>query len=199
LDTARGGLHLDAAWTKNRKSGFQRLPEWLVKRLATFAESGEAERQYERCYARKGTELATPKNPLLYVPSNTSRAFDKDLENAKLPKHAPGGKPDFYACRLAYINLVIESGVTVKEAQDLARHSTPDLTMNIYGRSREEHLSAAVERAALAVLPEEKCVTYVSRQAVGAEQESATFVETEGCAPMKMVEAAGFEPESKSF
>jgi len=34
------------------------------------------------------------------------------------------------------VNLVFEFGqVSPKEAQDLARHSTPDLTFNVYGRS----------------------------------------------------------------
>jgi len=42
--------------------------------------------------------------------------------------------------------LVIETGVTVKEAQELARHSTPELTMNTYGRVREARLEEAVER-----------------------------------------------------
>ena len=33
----------------------------------------------------------------------------------------PGGKLDFRACRAACINFVVESGVSVKEAQILAR------------------------------------------------------------------------------
>ena len=68
------------------------------------------------------------------MPSHTARALDKDLKAAGIAKQSPGGKIDFHACRVAYINLVIESGVTVKEAQELARHATPELTMNIYGR-----------------------------------------------------------------
>ena len=44
---------------------------------------------------------------------------------AGIPKDAIGGKLDFHAVRLAYINLIIEAGATVKEAQTLARHATP--------------------------------------------------------------------------
>ena len=54
------------------------------------------------------------------------------------------GKIDFHACRTACVNLVLESGATVTEAQELARHSTPDLTMNVYGRTREDRLTQAV-------------------------------------------------------
>ena len=35
----------------------------------------------------------------------------------------------------------MSSGVSPKEAQTLARHSTPDLTFNVYGRAREDRLS----------------------------------------------------------
>ena len=43
LDEDRGGVHLDAAWTKNRKPGFQPLPRSLVEQLQAFAGTGEAE------------------------------------------------------------------------------------------------------------------------------------------------------------
>ena len=51
-------------------------------------------------------------------------------------------------------NFIIESGVTVKEAQTLARHSTPDLTMNVYGRVKEERLSQTVEDVAQSLFSE---------------------------------------------
>ena len=41
---------------------------------------------------------------------------------------------DFHACRVAYINLVLESGVSLKEAHPLSRHATPELITNVYGR-----------------------------------------------------------------
>jgi len=196
LDIKRGGLRLDAAWTKNRKYGFQRLPKWLIERLVVFVESGEAKRLYKQFCSRKGAKLDESSNPLLYVPSNTSRAFDEDLDKAEIPKYAPGGKLDFHACRTAYINLVIESGVTVKEAQELARHSTPELTMNIYGRAREERLIAAVERVGEALKPTEG-VPGEYRQAVGAETENATLIETEGCASQKWWRRRDSNPRPK--
>ena len=44
LDRERGGLRLDAEWTKNRQPGFQPLPKALVERLRAFAEAGEPDR-----------------------------------------------------------------------------------------------------------------------------------------------------------
>ena len=111
---------------------------------------------------------------LLYVPSHTARELDKDLKAAGIPKSAPGGTVDFNASRVAYINFVIERGVSVKEAQTLARHATPELTMNVYGRTREERLSQAVDKVAQVLTPNEECATYVQQKAVGENEQSVT-------------------------
>ena len=174
LDVDRCGLHLDANWTKNRKAGFQPVPKDLVDRLHTFAQSDEVKSLYSRFYARRDAKLNAPANPLLYVPSHTARDLDIDLKAAGIPKNAPGGKLDFHACRLAYINFIIETGASVKEAQSLARHSTPELTMNVYGRVREDRLSQTVEDMAQSLVSEPERAIYVQKLAVGAEQESAT-------------------------
>lgn len=145
LDLKKGGLHLDAAWTKNRKPGFQPVPEDLLERLEAFARSGKPKEIYEERYRRRGSTQKPPAKPLLYVPSHTARTLDRLLEKAGIPKQTPAGKMDFHACRTAYITLVIESGATIKEAQVLARHSTADLTMNVYGRVREDRLGSVVK------------------------------------------------------
>ncbi len=80
LDQRRHGLHLEAAWTKNRKSGFQQLPTALVERLEAFVRSGEAVRLYDRFYEHRGDRDRIPSNPLLYVPSHTARDLAIDLE-----------------------------------------------------------------------------------------------------------------------
>ena len=169
LDLEENGLHLDASWTKNRKKGFQPLAIDLVHRLSDFALSGEPARLYAKFYRRKGTKLTAPDNPLLYVPSHTARDLDKDLKAAGIPKETADGKLDFHACRLAYINFVLESGASVKEAQALARHSTPELTMNVYGRTRKERLSETAEKVAANVLPAADNAIFMPRQAIGAE------------------------------
>jgi len=71
-----------------------------------------------------------------------------------------------------YSNFVIESGVSVKEAQVLARHATPQLTMDVYGRVREERLSEAVEKVAKTLLQDEERAIYVHKETVGAYKKS---------------------------
>ena len=127
LDRDEGGLRLEAAWTKNRKDGFQPLPRWLVDRL--IADVGE-----------RGTGRSAPLCP--FAPG-----WDlyEDLDLAGIKKVTSEGKLDFHACRVAYVSWVLEAGASIKEAQVLARHVTPSLTLNTYGRARNERLSEVAE------------------------------------------------------
>ena len=101
--------------------------------------------------------------------------LDRDLKKAGIPKHNPHGKLDFHAARVAYINLLIDNGtITPKEVQELARHSTLDMTMRVYGRTQEGRMREAVEQVGESVLSEEKRATSVQKLAVGAEREIAT-------------------------
>ena len=166
-------------------------PTSLVARLHAYAESGEPDALYTRSYARRDAKLKAPANPLLYVPSSLSRDFDKDLQAAGIPKRTPAGKVDFHACRVAYINLIMESGATAKEAQELARHATPHMTMNVYGRAREDRLALAVENVANRIQSEQKHVPSMYRQAVGAEIETATPLENKRLRPIRNGGAEG--------
>ncbi len=134
LDSERGGLKLDAAWTKNRKPGFQPLPSAILDSLKEKARS------------------KSPTDPLLYVGSNMSRDIDSDCAKAGIEKTTSEGKVDFHALRSAFTTLVIESGANVKETQELVRHSTPQLTMDIYARARNERLANVVEQVGAVVL-----------------------------------------------
>ncbi len=139
LDLQHCGLLLGAEWTKNRKPGFQPLPSALLERLGAFVKAGTASLLYET----RSKEV--PENPLLFVPLHTYRILDKDLETAGIKKYALGGKIDFHSLRTTFVTLTIEAGANVKEAQTLARHSTPNLTMNVYARTREPRLAGLSE------------------------------------------------------
>lgn len=151
LDIGGSGLRLEAKWTKNRKSGFQPLPADLVRRLVDFSKTGVVKQKYERNYLRCDAKVTPPENPLLYVLNSPGMAFDDDIIAADIPKVTPEGKLDFHSLRVAYTTFVIESGANVKEAQTLLRHSTPDLTMNVYARTRKGRLNEVVEGVGKAV------------------------------------------------
>jgi len=148
LDTVNIGLILDPAWTKNRKPGFQPLPKRLVEQLDTFSTSGFVQSLYEKFFRK----FTCPKDALLYVPSHAARELDKDLQAANIPKATKDGKVAFHALRTSFVTLTYEAGATHKEAQALARHSTPQLTANTYGRTRDERLANITEKVAETVL-----------------------------------------------
>ena len=162
LDHERGGLRLDASWTKNRKADFQPLPASLVQRLHAFGQSKEAAHHYRENLLRGNGHHEPPANPLLYVPSQPSRSFRRDLKAADIPVETRQGKLNFHATRVAYINFLLETGkASPKDVQELARHSTLDLTMNTYGRAREDRARAVVEQVGELVETVEKRVRCV--------------------------------------
>jgi len=168
LDSGRGGLHFRAEWTKNRKSGFQPLPAALVRRLVAFTEAGTAEALYAK--HRRGGKKAkgVPERPLLYVPQNTWRVFETDRKKAEIKLETFGGKADFHGLRVAYVSFVLGAGGGAKEAQTLARHANPSLTLGVYGRARDERLAELAEAVGAAVLPAES-IAIAQRKAAGAE------------------------------
>jgi integrase len=166
LDEANAGLILDAKWTKNRQPGFQPLPGKLVKQLAAFADSGVVDAIYRRLAVR----FTWPRDALLVVGSHASRWLDADLERAGIDKVTKEGRLDFHGLRSSYVTLAIEGGANVKEAQVLARHSTPELTMNKYARKRDARLGELVESIGDKVLSAELCAAGVHQGSIVPEQ-----------------------------
>ena len=60
-------------------------------------------------------------------------------------RDAAGRIVDFHALRVTYITLLVKGGASVKVAQELARHSDPKLTMNVYTRLGVHDLAGALE------------------------------------------------------
>ena len=88
---------------------------------------------------------------------------------------------------------MLDSDVSAREAQAMARHASPDMTFNVYGRARHNRMAEAVEQIATRLSVPDR-VPSVYRQAAGAERENATAVESGSCASQIMVEPRGIEP-----
>ena len=70
----------------------------------------------------------------------------RDLEAAGIPYVDESGRySDFHALRHTFITNMVKSGVSPKAAQSLARHSTIDLTMNVYTSLTVHDQASAVE------------------------------------------------------
>jgi len=105
--------------------------------------------------------------PLFRLPHNTSKMFQRDLAAARAAwiaeattdterqrrdgsdflryADADGRVADFHAQRHTYISGIVATGASVKTAQELARHSTPVLTIGRYSHARLHDLTGALE------------------------------------------------------
>ena len=197
LDVGRGGLELRSRWTKNRRPVFQPLPASWVTILSEYAQGEEARDLYQLHYSIWPADV--PIKPLLYVPTHTARTLDSDLEAANIPKLTEEGKLDFHALRTSFISLVVESdkNPSVKEAQELARHSTPVLTYTTYARTRKGRTAEIIESLdeSIGLSRHYALSTHSDQHPI--EPESATPSPTKGCANNSLVEAAGIEPASE--
>jgi len=90
---------------------------------------------------------------LLHVYDHMALVLSGDLKKAGIPRLTDQGKVDFHSLRVTFVSFIIEAGATVKEAQTLARHATPDLTMNTYARANPKRLFDITERVQNAVFP----------------------------------------------
>jgi integrase len=80
------------------------------------------------------------------VPYRTADMLKIDLEAAGIPYVDESGRyADFHSLRHATGTLLAASGVQPKVAQTIMRHSTIDLTMNVYAHPQAEQKAQAVE------------------------------------------------------
>ena len=129
---------LQAAHSKRRREDVQPLDASLARQLAAWMRDKPADER------------------LFRLPHNTSRMLQRDLAWARdawvdaasgadersrrsgsdflAYRNASGEVADFHAFRTCFISRVVASGASVKVAQELARHSTPVLTLNTYAK-----------------------------------------------------------------
>ncbi len=133
IDLKNSGIILEPRWTKNRKGGFIGLPEAIMQQF------------------QDSINILGNNTPLLNVPKDTSRAIRSDLNKAGIPIETDEGKVTFHSLRNTYITLCIENGANPKEAQTLARHSTVDLTLGLYARTRQNRLNEITQNVVNAI------------------------------------------------
>jgi integrase len=168
LDPNRPAIHVRAELSKSRKPATLPIPGELWGKL--IAEAADR----------------PPDAPVFQTIRDLSEWINRDLTRAGVRKWTPEGKLDFHALRVFDITAILESGAELKTAQTLARHATPDLTMNTYGRSRHDRLTAAAEAVGKVVFSGPDYISEPKRKVVGWESETITEV--------FMVRGGGLEP-----
>jgi len=85
--------------------------------------------------------------PLFDVPKVMSNVFDADRKAAGIPKRDGSGRVvDVHALRHTFGTMLAKAGVPLQLAQRAMRHSTPELTANVYTHLGLVDVAGAVER-----------------------------------------------------
>ena len=152
LDADPPTITVQAAYSKHRRKDVQPIRRDLADLLRPWLETKAAGQ------------------PIFTMPDRAAKMMQKDLtkareewvEEAKSPetrkqrndsyflvyRDSAGLVADFHALRHTYVSRLVRSGANVKVAQELARHSTPTLTLGRYA-----HMGVLDQTKALNALP----------------------------------------------
>ena len=138
-----------AVFNRRQQDEAQPLPAALVEPLRTWLAGFPAG---ERVFARiAGGTARMPRSDLkagrrAWLDAAADESERKQREEHDFLKYADhqGEVADFHAIRVIYVSRVTAAGASVKDAQTLARHSSPVLTMNVYARTSLRAMAPAV-------------------------------------------------------
>jgi len=164
LDCEPAFISLDAANEKNRQGNSvplradvaTQLREWLTERLtarqnearraATVSFKSQTARQQGDDSDNQSEAELSPDELLFNVPSSLLRVLDRDLKAAGIPKRDDRGRTlDIHALRHTFGTHLSRAGVPLRTAQAAMRHSSPELTANVYTDPRLLDIHGAVE------------------------------------------------------
>ena len=169
-------LALDAADEKNREGSqlplrgdlAADLDLWLkskqesVRRVAGVASNGHSPAVIRMTVPPDPLPASTP---LFTVPAGLLRILDRDLNAAGIAKRDERGRTlDVHALRHTFGTLLSKGGVAPRTAQAAMRHSTIDLTMNVYTDPKLLDVQGALESLpAMPLSSEPRFTTEVAR------------------------------------
>lgn len=129
FDLEAGTVTVVAGYSKHRRKDVQPLPSWLIPELRAWFDAGGSCWHW---FNEKGGEV-----------------LQWDLEGCGVPYQTDEGFFDWHSLRIFYVSALAEDPEnTIKVLMELARHSTPTLTLKLYARVRRISLEDAVNRLA---------------------------------------------------
>jgi len=178
VDADPPAVTVDAAYSKRRRQDVQPIRPDLAELLRPWL-------------------AGRPRDVKLFdrLPGNTARMLRKDLAAARKAwikaagpddaerqrrqqsdflsyRNAAGEVADFHATRHTYISGIVAGGkASVKTAMELARHSTPTLTIGRYAHTRLHDLTAALETLPDLTTPPVTTATPQAMAATGTEND----------------------------
>ena len=128
FDLERGTATCQGAYSKRRRLDTQPLPGWLVAELREWFAGGGG------CWKD-------------FPSHHPGQVLQADLAAAGIPYETSEGFWDMHSLRHYYITfLANQPGMSIKTLTELARHSTAQLSVQVYAKARRHDLHAAVDQ-----------------------------------------------------
>jgi len=153
LDAEPPMVTVQAAYSKHRRQDVQPIRQDLADLLRPWLEARSAGEPVfgtmpEKTARMMRQDLEAAKQE--WVEEVTSPEAGKERADSSFLAYrdSAGRVADFHALRHTYVSRLVKSGANIKVAQELARHSTPILTLGRYA-----HVEVLDQTKALAALP----------------------------------------------
>lgn len=150
LDASPPVVHLEAAYSKNRKQVEQPLPDHLADTLRPFLAGKPADallwpgKWHEDAAEMIRLDLGEARAEWLQTFQDARKRDEAEQSDFLAYFDAEGRVIDFHALRHTYVSRIVQGGASAKVAQTLARHSTVQLTLGRYAHAGLYDLSQAV-------------------------------------------------------
>jgi integrase len=151
LDADPPTCTVEAGYSKRRKRDVQPLPPALIEPLRAWLATCEPGKPVFDLIARDTarmlrSDLAAARKAWLAAAGKEPKPVREQMQASDFLLYSDrhGHVADFHSLRVLFISRVVAGGASVKEAQTLARHSTPLLTMNVYSRASLLDVAGAV-------------------------------------------------------
>jgi len=149
LDSDPPTITVSAAYSKHRRQDIQPIRRNLAELIRPWLE----DKPYRQPVLRLPDKAAQMLNADLRrararwiggVPGTAERHLRRESDFLRTVDHE-NRVCDFHAWRHTYITRLVTSGASVKVCQELARHSTPTLTIGQYAHTRLHDLTSALD------------------------------------------------------
>lgn len=138
-----------AGYSKRRQNDLQPISNGLSELLSPWLEKKSAGSSVfalpDKTAKMLHRDLKAARQAWLNEAKTEAAKSYREKSDFLKPLDSNGDVIDFHSFRHGYISSIVNSGASVKVAQELARHSTPVLTIGRYAHARLNDLCGAIE------------------------------------------------------
>ena len=151
LDGENPAIAVEACYSKRKRRDVQPIRQDLADLLRPWLATKPAQAPvcplpHKKAALLLRADLDVARRGWIAEACTSTERAKREVSDFLRHTDSAGRVVDFHGLRHTFISRVVESGASVKVAQELSRHSTPTLTIGRYAHARLYDLSAALEK-----------------------------------------------------